>query len=86
MARSRKLRITAAAGAGHTVYPRQAMTLNYNEWFIDLTGHSGGTSVYAQSADWVYYAKNELLTPSAATGRVDAYRSAGTTHADTINC
>ena len=73
-------------GAGHTVYPRQGMTLNYNQWFIDLTGHAGGTSVYAQSADWVYYAKNEVLTPSAATSRVNAYRSSGTTHADTISC
>jgi len=73
-------------GNGHTVYPRRAMTLNYNEWFIDLDGHSGGTSSYVQSADWVYYAKNEVLTPSEATSRVDAFRSAGTTHEDTISC
>jgi hypothetical protein len=71
---------------GHNVYPRRPMTLNYNQWFIDLTGHSGGTSVWAQSADWVYYAKNEVLTPSAATARVNAYRSSGTTHTDTISC
>ncbi|MEU4196746.1 glycoside hydrolase family 16 protein [Kribbella sp. NPDC026611] len=73
-------------GDGHTVYPRRPMTLNYNEWFIDLTGHSGGTSTYVQSADWVYYAKNEVLTPSQATARVNSYRSSGTTHADTISC
>ncbi|GAA1563819.1 hypothetical protein GCM10009789_16190 [Kribbella sancticallisti] len=72
--------------AGRSVYPRRPMTLNYNQWFIDLTGHSGGTSVWAQSADWVYYAKNEVLSPAAATARVNSYRSAGTTHADTINC
>jgi hypothetical protein len=73
-------------GQGHTVYPRQGMTLNYNQWFIDLTGHSGGTSVWAQSADWVYYAKNEVLSPSAAAARVASYRSSGTAHADTISC
>ena len=72
-------------GAGHTVYPRQAMTLN-NQWFIDLTGHAGGTSEYVQSADWVYYAKNEVLSPDAASARVNDCRSAGTTHADTISC
>ena len=71
---------------GRSVYPRRPMTLNYNQWFIDLTGHSGGTSTYAQAADWVYYAKNEVLTPAAATARVDSYRSSGATHADTISC
>jgi hypothetical protein len=73
-------------GNGHSVYPRRPMTLNYNQWFIDLTGHSGGTSAYVQSADWVYYAKNEVLTPAAATDRVNSYRSSGATHADTISC
>jgi hypothetical protein len=62
------------------------MTLNYNQWFIDLSGHTGGTAAYVQSADWVYYAKNEALSPATATARVNAYRSAGTTHADTISC
>ncbi len=71
---------------GRPVYPRRPMTLNYNQWFIDLTGHSGGTSTYAQAADWVYYAKNEVLSPAAATDRVDSYRSSGATHADTISC
>ncbi|WP_233712641.1 hypothetical protein [Kribbella turkmenica] len=73
-------------GNGHTVYPRRAMTLNYNQWFIDLDVHSGGRSSYVQAADWVYYAKNEVLTPTEAVDRVNAYRSAGATHANTINC
>jgi hypothetical protein len=73
-------------GNGHSVYPRRPMTLNYNEWFIDLDGHSGSTSTWLQSADWVYYAKNEVLSPATATARVNSYRSAGTTHADTISC
>ncbi|WP_433013065.1 glycoside hydrolase family 16 protein [Kribbella sp. CA-294648] len=72
--------------AGRSVYPRRPMTLNYNQWFIDLTGHTGGTSAYVQAADWVYYAKNEVLTPAAAVARVNSYRSAGATHADTISC
>ncbi len=72
--------------AGHTVYPRRPMTLNYNQWFIDLSGHTGGTSTYVQSADWVYYAKNEVLTPVRPSPRVNSYRSAGTAHADTISC
>ncbi|WBQ05407.1 glycoside hydrolase family 16 protein [Kribbella sp. CA-293567] len=72
--------------AGRSVYPRRPMTLNYNQWFIDLEKHTGGTSAYVQSADWVYYAKNEVLSPATATARVNSYRSAGASHADTISC
>ncbi|MFC0628108.1 glycoside hydrolase family 16 protein [Kribbella deserti] len=71
---------------GRSVYPRRNMTLNYNQWFIDLGGHSGATSVYVQSADWVYYAKNETLTPAAAVNRVAQFRNSGVRHSDTISC
>ena len=72
--------------AGRSVYPRRPMTLNYNQWFIDLSGHTGGASTYVQSADWVYYAKNETLTPAQIASRVNNFRAAGTTHRDTISC
>ncbi|MFB6723339.1 glycoside hydrolase family 16 protein [Kribbella sp. NPDC056345] len=71
---------------GHNVYPRRPMTLNYNQWFIDLGAHTGGTSSYVQSADWVYYAKNETLTPAQITTRVNNFRAAGTRHQDNISC
>lgn len=71
---------------GHNVYPRRDMTLNYNQWFIDLGGHSGGTSAYVQAADWVYYAKNETLSPAAAIDRVNQFRNSGVRHSDTISC
>ncbi|WP_328989635.1 glycoside hydrolase family 16 protein [Kribbella sp. NBC_01245] len=71
---------------GRSVYPRRNMTLNYNHWLIDLEGHSGATSAYVQAADWVYYAKNETLTPAAAVARVNQFRSSGVRHSDTISC
>lgn len=69
---------------GNPVYPRQAMTLSYNLWFIDTDGHTGGRSTYVEQVDWTYYAKNQVLTPSEAVNQAAAYRSAGTAHTDTI--
>ncbi|MEV8378978.1 glycoside hydrolase family 16 protein [Kribbella sp. NPDC056861] len=73
-------------GKGHVVYPRQAMGLSFNQWFIDLTGHSGGRSTYTQAADWVYYAKNEVVTPAEVGNRVRNYRSGKVTHVDDLSC
>jgi hypothetical protein len=67
------------------VYPRQAMSLNFNQWFIDLVGHSGGgTSTYLQQVDWVYYAKDQVLTPSTAVANAAAYRSSGVRFKDDL--
>ncbi|BCJ55011.1 glycosyl hydrolase [Actinoplanes sp. NBRC 14428] len=65
-------------------YPRQTMTINWNLWFIDTAAHSGGRSTYIEQVDWVLFAKNQALTPSQVTSRTAAYRSAGTTFADTV--
>jgi hypothetical protein len=70
---------------GGKFYPRQNMSIDFNQWFIDLTGHQGGgTSVWQQSIDYVFHAKRQILTPAQATARIDAYRSAGTLHADNV--
>jgi hypothetical protein len=61
------------------------MTLNYNLWFIDTAGHAGGTSTYQEAVDWTYYVKDATVTPADMLTRAGAYRSAGTTHDDTLN-
>jgi hypothetical protein len=66
------------------VYPRQSMSLNYNQWFIDLAGHSGGLSTYLEQADWVYYAKNQVLTPQAAVAAAAGFRSGGVRFKDDL--
>ncbi|AGZ39149.1 hydrolase [Actinoplanes friuliensis DSM 7358] len=66
------------------VYPRQNMSIDFNQWFIDLAGHSSGTSVYQQSVDYLYHAKKQVLTPAQASATIAAYRSAGTTHTDNV--
>ena len=66
-------------------YPRQAMALDFNEWFIDggLIGGSG-TRTYEEKVDWVYHAAGQTLTPADVTAQVTALRSAGTTFTDTV--
>ena len=65
-------------------YPRQNMSIDFNQWFIDLAGHSSGTAVYQESIDYVYHAKKQVLTPAQASAAIAAYRSSGTTHADNV--
>ncbi|BCJ52420.1 glycosyl hydrolase [Actinoplanes sp. NBRC 14428] len=67
------------------VYPRQNMSIDFNQWFIDLTGRTpGGTSVWQESIDYVFHAKKQVLTPAQATSAINTYRASGTTHADTV--
>ena len=67
------------------VYPRQNMSIDFNQWFIDLTGHKGsGTSVYKESIDYLFHAKKQVLSPAQASAAVAAYRNAGTTHTDNV--
>ncbi|WP_067497366.1 glycoside hydrolase family 16 protein [Actinoplanes sp. TFC3] len=66
------------------VYPRQNMSIDFNQWFIDLAGHSSGTSTYLESIDYLYHAKKQVLTPAQATTVINNYRSSGTTHTDSV--
>jgi hypothetical protein len=67
------------------VYPRQNMSIDFNQWFIDLAGRTGGgVSTYLQSVDYVYHAKRQVLSPAQASAAISAYRSGGTTHADNV--
>jgi hypothetical protein len=61
------------------------MSIDFNQWFIDLTGHQGsGTSVWQQSVDYVYHAKKRVLTPAQATAAINSYRNSGITHTDNV--
>ncbi len=69
---------------GGKFYPRQNMSIDFNQWFIDLTGHSSGTSVWHEHVDYVFHAKKQVLTPAQATAQANAYRAAGTAHTDSV--
>jgi hypothetical protein len=66
-------------------YPRDKMTIDFNEWFINggLVG-SATPRTWNEQVDWVYYDDGPALTPSAVDSQVAAYRAAGTTFTDTV--
>jgi hypothetical protein len=66
-------------------YPRQTMTINWNQWFIDLATHTGGRSTYLEQVDWLLFAKNQVLSPAQVKSSTAAYRSAGTAFTDTVS-
>jgi hypothetical protein len=70
---------------GNPVYPRTPMSINYNMWFIDTAGHTSGTSVYTEQVDWTYYAGNQVVPPVDAVAKAGQYRTAGTSHVDTVS-
>ena len=65
-------------------YPRQTMTINWNQWFIDTATHSGGRATYVQQVDYLLHAKNAVLSPAQVTSQVGSYRSGGQAFNDTI--
>jgi hypothetical protein len=66
-------------------YPREDMTLDFNEWFID--GELAGSSTprtWNEQVGWVYYANGESLTPAQVQSNVSAYQAAGTSFTDSV--
>ncbi|MFD2354803.1 glycoside hydrolase family 16 protein [Nonomuraea ferruginea] len=66
-------RLFADHGGIH--YPETPMWIMFNQWFIDLQAATG-TRTYRQQVDWVYHARNEVVSPSrrAEPGRRPARR------------
>lgn len=66
-------------------YPREDMTIDFNEWFID--GELAGSSTprtWNEQVGWVYYAGNQALTTAQVEANVAAYQSSGTSFTDTV--
>ncbi|GAB4004484.1 glycosyl hydrolase [Glycomyces albus] len=65
-------------------YPETPMSINFNLWFIDTAGHSGGTSVYTQQVDYLLHSADEVLSPAEVESLVAGYRVDGVDHTDTV--
>jgi hypothetical protein len=63
-------------------YPREKMTIDFNEWFIDLP--FTGARTWNEKVNWVYYNASGALTPAQVTSAVNGYYSAGTHFTDTV--
>ena len=62
-------------------YPREKMTIDFNEWFIDLP--FTGARSWDEKVNWVYYNANSL-TPAAVDSAVNGYYASGTHFTDTV--
>ncbi|HTJ66057.1 MAG TPA: cellulose binding domain-containing protein [Actinospica sp.] len=66
-------------------YPREAMTIDFNEWFIDGELASSSTPrTWNEQVGWVYYANGQALTTDQVNANVTAYQQAGTSFTDTV--
>jgi len=62
-------------------YPRRTMQIDFNQWFIDARGPA---SSYVEDVDWVYHAKNAVLSTAEVNAAVSNYRSQSITHTDNV--
>ena len=70
---------------GEPYLPETPQWIDFNHWLIDLAGQTGSTSrSYDQQVDYVYFVKDQVLTPAQVAAKVTGYRSAGTTFTDTV--
>lgn len=63
-------------------YPRDKMTIDFNEWFIDLP--FTGQRTWQQKVNWVYFNGGGALSPSQVDSAVSGYESAGTHFTDNV--
>ena len=67
-------------------YPVVPMSINFSHWFAPGAFASGATGVrvYEEDVDWVFHARDRVLSPAQVDAAVAGLRSAGTAHADTV--
>ncbi|WP_327256801.1 cellulose binding domain-containing protein [Streptomyces sp. NBC_01244] len=65
--------------------PERGMSINFNQWLIDLNGQPGSTPrAYDQKVDYVLHVKDQVLTPAQVAAKVGGYRTAGTAFVDNV--
>ncbi|WP_034263654.1 cellulose binding domain-containing protein [Actinospica robiniae] len=63
-------------------YPREDMTIDFNEWFIDLP--ITGARTWNEKVNWVYFAGGVAQSTAQVQSAVNAYYGAGTNFTDTV--
>jgi hypothetical protein len=66
--------------------PVSPMTISFNLWFaVGGTLPSGGEPrVYDEDIDWVFHAKDRVLSPAEVDAQVRALRAGGVPRTDTV--
>jgi len=66
-------------------YPAVPMAIHFNLWFSPGgLLPAGATRVYEQDVDWVFHARNRVLSPAEVGAAVQALRQAGTARIDRV--
>ena len=67
-------------------FPVVPMAIAFSQWFVPAGQLAGVNTprVYQQDVDWVYHARNRVMTPAEVTQAVQALRQAGQTAVDTV--
>ena len=62
------------------------MSINFNLWFAPagLLPATALPRVYEEDVDWVFHARNEVLSPAQVSAEVQRLRSQHITFADTV--
>lgn len=70
---------------GEPYLPEGGQFIDFNHWLIDLAGQTGSTPrSYDEQVDYVYFVKDQVLTPAQVQSAVAGLRDAGTNFEDTV--
>ncbi|MFB7948250.1 cellulose binding domain-containing protein [Kitasatospora phosalacinea] len=70
---------------GEPYLPETPQFIDFNHWLIDLAGQYSTTPrSYDQQVDYVYFVKDQVLSPAQVATNVAALRTAGTAFKDTV--
>lgn len=66
-------------------YPETPMSINFNLWIIaDNFGGPTTSRTWLQEVDWVYFARNTVLTQAQVNALLADFRAQSITHRDTV--
>ena len=66
-------------------YPEVPLSINFNLWFIDGgLIHSAEQRDYSEQVDWVFHAKDIILSPDEVLEQVEAFRTDEISFMDTV--
>jgi hypothetical protein len=71
---------------GGRTYPVSPMSINFNLWFSPggLLAKTEQARRYEQDVDWVFHARNEVLSPAQVNAEVAKFRTAGIAQTDNV--
>ncbi|WP_437338633.1 cellulose binding domain-containing protein [Sorangium sp. So ce394] len=64
--------------------PEEGQYLSFQVWFDQLDAAQGSSRTYHEDADWVYFAKDAILSPAEVDAKIAGFRSSSVARKDTV--